>query len=202
MGLSLPASIRWYLALVGAVAVLRFVELAVSARNRRALASEGAAAVPERHFRWMATLHTAILIGAPAEVVWLRRPLVMALAVPSVLALIAATCTRWWVIRTLGRHWNVGIMDSPRHDVVDGGPYRWLRHPNYAAVFVELLALPLVHTAWITAVIGGALHVLVLRARVSAEDRMLFSSAEYVARMGMKPRFLPTLSRAPEGRRG
>lgn len=192
MGLSLPPSVRWYLALVAAVAVLRFVELAVSARNRRALAVEGASAVPERHFRWMAALHTAILIGAPAEVVFLHRPFIPALAVPSTIALAAATWTRWWVIRTLGRHWNVGIMDSPRHDVVDGGPYRWLRHPNYSAVFVELLALPLVHAAWMTAAIGGVLHVFVLRARVTAEDRMLFTSPEYVARMGMKPRFIPS----------
>jgi methyltransferase len=75
---------------------------------------------------------------------------------------------------------------------VDSGPYRWVRHPNYTAVFVEMLALPLVHSAWITAAAGGLAHLFVLRARVAAEDRVLLASADYVARMGSKPRFLPT----------
>jgi methyltransferase len=197
MGLNLPASARAYLVLLAAVAVLRFVELAISARNRRVLSGEGASPVPERHFGWMAALHAAILMGAAAEVVWLRRPFVPALAIPALACLVAATWTRWWVIQTLGRHWNVGIMDSARHDVVDSGPYRWVRHPNYAAVFVELLALPLVHTAWITAGLGTVAHVFVLRARIAAEDRMLFSSPGYVARMGAKPRFFPTRPTRP-----
>ena len=96
------------------------------------------------------------------------------------------------MIQTLGPHWNVGVMDSTRQGVVDTGPYRWVRHPNYTAVFVELLALPLVHTAWITAALGGVAHLFVLRARVAAEDRVLLANADYAARMGRKPRFFPT----------
>jgi methyltransferase len=164
--------------------------------------SEGASPVPERHFGWMAALHAAVLIGSVVEVVWLRRPFISALAIPALACLIAATGTRWWVIQTLGRHWNVGIMDSARHDVVDTGPYRWVRHPNYAAVFVELLALPLVHTAWITAVLGTLAHLAVLRARIEAEDRMLLASPAYVATMGAKPRFLPTCLTRPTGAEG
>jgi methyltransferase len=58
---------------------------------------------------------------------------------------------------------------------------------------VELLALPLVHTAWITAVVGSVAHVFVLRARIAAEDRVLLADADYAARMGHKPRFIPTV---------
>ena len=191
MDVSLPLSVRLYLALVAAIAALRIVELAISTRNRRALVRGGASAVPERHFRWMALLHTSVLIAAPAEVVGLQRPFLPLLGAVSIVLLVAAAAMRWWVIRTLGRHWNVGIMDSARDDVVDDGPYRWVRHPNYAAVFIEMLALPLVHTAWITAVAGMVAHVFVLRARIVAEERMLFSSPAYVARMGTKPRFIP-----------
>ena len=155
--------------------------------------------VPERNFGWMALLHAAILAGAAAEVVWLRRPFIPLLALPALVCLVLATWTRWWVIQTLGRLWNVGIMDSTRQGVVDTGPYRWIRHPNYVAVFVELLALPLVHTAWITAAVGAIAHVFVLRARIDAEDRVLLADAAYVARMGSKPRFsarhLPTATR-------
>jgi len=193
MGVTLAPDVLAYLLLVGAVAVLRFVELAVSARNRRTLVAAGATPVAERHFGWMAALHAAVLIGAAGEVVWLQRPLLPALAIPALVCVVGATYTRWWVIQTLGRHWNVGIMDSPRHAVVDTGPYRWVRHPNYTAVFVELAALPLVHTAWITAALGSLAHLFVLRARIGAEDRMLLSSPVYVAAMGTKPRFIPFL---------
>ena len=190
--MTLAPTVLAYLTVVAAVALLRFAELAISARHRRALAAAGATAVYEPHFKWMAMLHTAILAGAAVEVVVLHRPFVPALAVPAMLLLVAATWTRWWVIQTLGGHWNVGVMDSTRQGVVDTGPYRWVRHPNYTAVFVELLALPLIHTAWITAALGTIAHVFVLRARVASEDRVLLANADYVARMGRKPRFLPT----------
>jgi methyltransferase len=187
----LTPTVQAYLAVVAAVALLRLAELVISVRHRRALAAAGAAAIHEPHFKWMALLHTAILAGAAIEVVALHRPFIPALALPALLLLVAATWTRWWVIQTLGGHWNVGVMDSTRQGVVDIGPYRWVRHPNYTAVFVELLALPLVHTAWITAVLGGIAHVFVLRARVATEDRVLLANADYAARMGAKPRFFP-----------
>jgi len=192
VGLTLAPTAVAYLIVVAAVALLRFAELAVSARNRRAMARDGAVAVPERNFGWMALLHAAILGGAAAEVVWLHRPFLLALALPALVCLVLATWTRWWVIQTLGQLWNVGIMDSTRQGIVDTGPYRWVRHPNYTAVFVELLALPLVHTAWITAIAGTIAHVFVLRARIAAEDRVLLASPAYVAQMGGKPRFVPT----------
>jgi methyltransferase len=191
VGLNLAPTVLAYLAVVAAVALLRCAELAVSVRHRRALVAAGAAPIHEPHFKWMALLHTAILAGAAVEVMTLHRPFIPALALPALLLLVAATWTRWWVIQTLGHHWNVGVMDSTRQGVVDSGPYRWVRHPNYTAVFVELLALPLVHTAWITAVAGSIAHVFVLRARVATEDRVLMANTDYAVRMGAKPRFFP-----------
>ena len=192
MALNLAPTVLAYLAVVAAVALLRFAELAISVRHRRALAAAGAAPIHEPHFKWMALLHTAILAGAAIEVIALHRPFIPAMALPALLLLVAATWTRWWVIQTLGSHWNVGVMDSTRQGVVDSGPYRWVRHPNYTAVFVELLALPLIHTAWITAVAGSIAHVFVLRQRVATEDRVLLANADYAARMGAKPLFFPT----------
>jgi methyltransferase len=187
-----------FLALLTAVAAVRLAELARSARNRRALTADGARAVDEPHFVWMAALHAAVLIGAAVEVVALRRPFVAALAWPAAALVAISMGVRWWVIHTLGRHWNVAIMDSTAHDVVDGGPYRWVRHPNYAAVFVEMLALPLVHTAWITAVAGSIAHVFVLRERIAREEQVLHASPAYRARMGHKPRFWPSPSSRPQ----
>jgi methyltransferase len=84
-------------------------------------------------------------------------------------------------------------VESWRLGVISGGPYRWVRHPNYAAVFVEMLALPLIHTAWLTSLLGGAAHLWVLRRRIALEEQMLLADPAYRAAMGAKPRFVPYL---------
>src|SRR5256886_15815543 len=91
---------------------------------------------------------------------------------------LAANAVRWWVIRTLGDHWNVQVMDSTRLGVVTSGPFRFVRHPNYAAVFAEMLALPLIHTAWITAVAGSLAPPGALAARVFPPEGGLFASSQ------------------------
>jgi len=106
---------------------------------------------------------------------------------------LAANAVRWWVIRSLGAHWNVQVVDSTRLGVVTSGPFRYVRHPNYAAVFAEMLALPLIHAAWITALAGAIAHIGVLAQRLSTEERVLFANPDYRAAMTGKPRFLPGL---------
>jgi methyltransferase len=182
-----------FLALLLAVALLRFVELGISKRHQKEMIARGAAKVPEPRFRWMVLLHTAVLVGAAVEVVVLKRPFIPWLAAPMFLIFLAANAVRWWVIRTLGEHWNVQVMDSTRLGVVTSGPFRYVRHPNYAAVFAEMLALPLIHTAWITAIAGTIAHMGVLAQRLSMEERVLFANADYRAAMTGKPRFLPGL---------
>jgi methyltransferase len=141
----------------------------------------------------MAMFHTLVLISAAAEVVFLHRPFLPALAIPMLALFIVANMVRWWVIHTLGEHWNVQVMDSTKLGVITSGPFRYVRHPNYAAVFVEMIALPLIHTAWTTALAGAVVHVVVLIFRLSAEERVLFADSEYAAAMRSKPRFLPGL---------
>jgi methyltransferase len=86
-------------------------------------------------------------------------------------------------------------MASTQLGVVIQGPYRWIRHPNYVAVFVELLALPLIHLAWLTTLWSGFAHFLVLRKRVVVEESVLLADPTYLAAMGAKPRLLPRLCR-------
>ena len=184
-------SVIAFLGLLVAVAVLRIVELQISRRHQREMIARGAAKVDEPRFRWMVVLHTAVLLGSGLEVVFLRRPFIPILAACMFLIFLAANAVRWWVIRTMGKHWNVQVMDSARLGVVTSGPFRYVRHPNYAAVFAEMLALPLIHTAWISAVAGSLAHVAVLSQRLSTEERVLLANPEYQATMGNKPRFLP-----------
>ena len=180
-----------YVGLIAVAAALRLVELRISKRNQRRLAAQGAKRAADPRFAAMVALHTTVLAGAAAEVVFLGRPFYPLLAAPMAVLFLAANAVRWWVIRTLGTHWNVQVMDSAGLGVITGGPYRWVRHPNYSAVFVEMLALPLIHTAWLTATIGTALHAWVLAGRIAAEERVLLADPAYRAAMSAKPRFLP-----------
>jgi methyltransferase len=182
-----------FLTLLAAVAVLRLVELRVSREHQRRLIPRGAIRVPNQHFGLMVSVHVAVLAGAAFEVLFLSRPFHLALAAPTFTLFLAANLVRLWVIRTLGEHWSVQIMDSTRLGVVTGGPFRYIRHPNYAAVFVEMIALPLIHTAWITAIGGACLHVVAIRKRLQAEEPPLLADPQYRSAMAMKPRFVPGL---------
>jgi methyltransferase len=189
----MDVSVYFFLALLLAVGLLRLVEMRISSQHQKEMATRGAAKVDEPKFRWMVLLHTAVLIAAALEVVFLKRPFLPWLAAPMFAIFLAANALRWWVIRSLGAHWNVQVVDSSRLGVVTSGPFRYVRHPNYAAVFSELLALPLIHTAWITAIAGGIAHVGVLAQRLSTEERVLLANPDYRAAMSGKPRFLPGL---------
>jgi methyltransferase len=187
------AMTRAYLALLALVAIGRLLELRVSRRNQRDLQKQGVQKVHEPHFRWMVLLHGAILGGAALEVTLLHRPLIASLVISMGALFLFANILRWWVIRTLAGYWNVEVMASPRVGVVTSGPYRWVRHPNYVAVVAELFALPMIHTAWITAIVGTAANLEILRRRVRVEEGILMSDPAYRAGMGAKPRFLPKL---------
>lgn len=187
MGLSVIA----FLGLLLAVALLRLAELQISRKHQREMLARGAAKVSEPRFRWMVLLHAAVLAGAAVEVIFLHRPFILVLAVPMLVIFLMANALRWWVIRTLGNHWNVQVVDSTSLGVISSGPFRYVRHPNYAAVFAEMLALPLIHTAWITALAGSLAHLAVLSQRLSTEERVLLANPQYRETMGSKPRFLP-----------
>jgi methyltransferase len=80
-------------------------------------------------------------------------------------------------VGTLGRQWNTRVVVVPGLPLVSAGPYRWLRHPNYVAVVAEGVALPLVHSAWLTAVAFTVLNAAVLTVRIRCEDRALAPAA-------------------------
>jgi methyltransferase len=182
-----------FLILLACVGLERLAELQVSRRHQRDLASCGARKHGDPRYRWMVALHAGVLIGAAAEVTLLHRPFIPWLAFSALLFFSLATLLRWWVIRTLGIHWNTEVVDSASLGVVSDGPFRWIRHPNYLGVFVELIALPLVHTAWITAAFAAAGNALVLRHRLRIEESLLDAVPAYRAAMSGKPRFFPKI---------
>lgn len=159
---------------LGLTAVERLAELVVSARNARWSFERGGVESGRGHFPAMVALHSALLVGCAVEVVVADRPFVPWLGWPALVLVVVSQVLRWWCIGVLGRRWNTRVIVVPGLPLVDRGPYRWLRHPNYVVVVLEGLALPLVHSAWLTAVVFTVLNaVLLLRFRIPAEERAL-----------------------------
>ncbi len=159
--------------LVLAVGLERVAELAVSQRNAAWSLAQGGVESGRGHYPFMVVLHTGLLGGALVEV-WMRRPDAVPVLAWAMLALVAISQgLRWWCIATLGRQWNTRVIVVPGAARVTGGPYRWIPHPNYVAVVVEGLALPLVHSAWATAIVFTALNGSLLATRIRAEDAAL-----------------------------
>ncbi|MCP3822741.1 isoprenylcysteine carboxyl methyltransferase family protein [Streptomyces sp. A3M-1-3] len=163
----------WYTALVLAVAGERVAELVVALRNARWSLARGGTEAGRGHYPAMVALHTALLAGCLAEVWLAGRPFLPVLGWTMLAVVVAAQALRWWCIRTLGRQWNTRVIVVPGLPLVAGGPYRWVRHPNYVAVVAEGLALPLVHGAWVTAAVFTALNAALMVVRIRCEEAAL-----------------------------
>nr|WP_240474393.1 isoprenylcysteine carboxyl methyltransferase family protein [Intrasporangium chromatireducens] len=164
-----------YTALVGVVALERLTELVVSKRHAAWSLRHGGREFGRRHYGPMVVLHTGLLVGAVAEVWLAQRPFLPWLGWPMLALVVASQALRWWCIGTLGRQWNTRVIVVPGLSRVASGPYRWLSHPNYVAVVAEGVALPLVHTAWLTAIVFTLLNAWLLSVRIRCENDALAS---------------------------
>lgn len=164
-----------YALLIGAVAAERVAELVVSQRNLSWSRAQGGSEFGARHYPAMVVLHTGLLAGCLVEVGVMRRRFVGRLGWPMLGVVLAAQGLRWWCIGTLGRQWNTRVVVVPGAGRVTGGPYRVVPHPNYVAVVAEGVALPLVNSAWITALVFSTLNAVLLRERIRVENRALES---------------------------
>ena len=160
-----------YTVLIAAVAVERIAELVVSQRNLKWSKARGGIEFGAPHYPVMVVLHTALLIACLFEAA--HREFIPALGWTMLVVVIGAQALRWWCIATLGRQWNTRVVVVPGSGRVSGGPYRFMSHPNYVAVVIEGIALPLVHTAWITALVFTVLNALLLWVRISVENKAL-----------------------------
>ncbi|MDA0636786.1 isoprenylcysteine carboxyl methyltransferase family protein [Nonomuraea sp. MCN248] len=165
----------WYSVLIVLVGLERLAELVVSKRNAAWSMARGGVESGRGHYPWMVLLHTALLAGAPLEVWLAGRPFLPGLGWTMLALVLAAQGLRWWCITALGPRWNTKVIVVPGLPLVTRGPYRltWLRHPNYVAVVVEGFALPLVHTAWVTALVFTVLNAALLTVRVRSENAAL-----------------------------
>lgn len=163
--------------LVLLVGVERLAELVVSKRNAAWSFERGGVETGFGHYPPMVVLHTGLLVGALVEA-WVRRPDVPGvLAWSMLLVVVLSQALRWWCIRTLGPQWNTRVIVVPGLTPVTGGPYRFFSHPNYVAVVLEGIALPLVHAGWVTALVFTVLNAALLTVRLRAENAALATLA-------------------------
>jgi len=171
------SSAGWYTLLVVAVGVERLAELRLSVRHTKWALANGGHEEGRGHYLPVVALHSGLLVGCVVEVWWADRPFLPWLGWPMLALVLLAQALRWWCIATLGLRWNTRVVVVPGMPLVHTGPYRYLRHPNYVAVVVEGVALPMVHTAWVTATAFTLLNAWLLSIRIRCEEDALAGAA-------------------------
>lgn len=166
-------SLEAYTLGIAAVGVERLGELWLSRRNAARAFARGAVEVGQGHYRVMTALHTLFLLSCVAEPWALGRPWPGALGWLFVALAAGSQGLRYWAISALGDRWNTRVIVTPGLPPVTAGPYRFMKHPNYLAVIVELAALPMIHGAWLTALAFSLANAALLAVRIRSEEAAL-----------------------------
>lgn len=165
----------WILIII--LAIQRLSELRIAGRNERDVLSEGAVEYDREGYRVIVIMHIAFFVSFIAEYVLLKRnlntlwPLFLS-------TIIAAEVLRYWAIFSLGKYWNTKILVIPGTVPVSRGPYRYMKHPNYLAVVLEIALLPLIFSCYITAAVFSLLNITLLYRRIRIEERALYRQSE------------------------
>lgn len=181
---------KWFLVFWCFLVIQRLAEVRIAKRNEGILRSKGAVEAGKDHYKWMVMMHVSFFVFLFLEVMMLETGSPFWWMVPFVLFL-AAQVVRLWAIMSLGVYWNTKIILLPGAKVVAKGPYRFIRHPNYLVVSIELLVIPLIFGAYFTSILFTVLNILMLRVRIAEEEKALINLTDYENSHGEKHRFFP-----------
>jgi methyltransferase len=166
--------VNWSICIITVIIVAqRLVELALARRNRQWVVALGAVEYGARHYPLFFLIHGAWLLG------WLTEALTGGPQLSSwwpawLLLFGAAQALRYWCIHSLGHYWNTRILVVPGATAIRRGPYRYLPHPNYLAVALELAAVPMIFGCWLTAAAATAVNgILLVTVRIPQEEEAL-----------------------------
>ena len=154
------------------MALQRLLELVLARANERKARALGAVEWGQGHYPFVVALHVLWLVSTLVEGL-LRGPDFPAYWLVPLALFLLVQPLRYWAILSLGENWNTRILVVPGANLVRRGPYRYLSHPNYVVVVVEILAFPLTFGAWITALVFTVLNAAVLSLRIREENRAL-----------------------------
>ena len=180
-----------YLAISAALVSERIFELWLSNRNARLAFARGGIELGRGQYRIIVAFHT-LFIAACAFGAMRNAP-----AFPDTLSMaalageIAAQTLRFWSVATLGQNWNTRVIVIPHKEPVTTGPYRYIRHPNYVAVALEIVCVPLIRGLVILAAVFSIANALLLASRIRLEERAMGEA--YASAFASRPRFIPSV---------
>ena len=165
----------WFAGFVAALGLQRLFELRLSQHNERRMRQRGGREHAPETYRWIVALHVAWFAAMLLEVFAGRHKFRPWLAASAFGVFAAGQVLRLTAIRTLGWRWSTRVMTVPGPEGarVQRGIYRYIRHPNYLGVELEILAVPLVHSAYLTSAVFGVANAWLLRDRIHIEEQAL-----------------------------
>src|SRR3972149_7594213 len=155
------------------VILQRLTELLIAKRNERTLKAQGGIEFDKNGYRVIVIMHVAFFVSLICEKVFLSRMLNSYWIIFAALFGVAQFL-RYWAIKSLGVYWNTKILVLPNHQLINRGPYKYLRHPNYIAVIMELAVIPLLFSCYITPIVFSVINLLLLNRRVRVEEMVLY----------------------------
>lgn len=164
----------------------RIIELLIAKKNAKYIQALGGIEVGQVHYPFIVITHILFFISLSLEGSYDTMPTWW--PVPFI-AFLLAQILRIWVLTTLGRFWNTRIYVVPGSKPIKNGPYRFLRHPNYLTVIIEILAIPLIFGAYYTAFAFSIINLGILFVRIRVEEQALIQHTDYLYIMGKIPRF-------------
>ncbi|MFC0271671.1 isoprenylcysteine carboxyl methyltransferase family protein [Metabacillus herbersteinensis] len=175
----------------------RLTELMLAKRNEKWMKQRGGVEYGREHYPYIVALHVLFLVSFIAEVLLFDKGLTTYWYIIAPI-IVFTQVIRYWAVFSLGSFWNTRIIIIPNADVVSKGPYRFLKHPNYLVVALEILCIPLLFNAFLTSIMFTLTNVLMMKVRILAEERALVNSTNYVSVFQSKNRFLPIMKKTEE----
>jgi methyltransferase len=178
-----------YFALLGGLVIERVFELWLSQRNARRALARGGLELGHGQYRIMVAFHTLVLSACAVEATLWSQSFSRALCIMALIGEATAQALRYWSVATLGENWNTRVIVIPGAPPVTSGPYKYIRHPNYTAVTLEMVCVPLIRGLLITAAASFAINVILLVFRIRLEEHAL--GEPYRRAFAQRPRFIP-----------
>lgn len=156
----------------------RIAELFIARRNEKWILANGGTEVGQEHYKLIVSVHVFFFLSLLFEVLYFEKEL--SPFFPVLFSLFIVTqLGRLWALSSLGKFWNTKIMILPNHEIVSKGPYKFIKHPNYLIVILEIMLLPLMFEAYVTACVCSILNLIVLSIRIPIEERALQEFTNY-----------------------
>jgi methyltransferase len=179
---------------LGVLVIQRIVELFLARKNEIWIKGQGGIEFGKNHYRLMVLIHSCFFLSLFVEVTFLRRTIIPNWWFPLGLFLLTQA-GRIWVIKSLGKYWNTKILVVPDANIITKGPYKFLKHPNYMIVTLELMIIPYMFQAYYTLIAFFLFNQLLLSIRIPIEERILVKHTNYLDIQSRKHRFFPSLKR-------